>query len=161
MGAVAVVTRRRHPFEGRSLEVLGRMRRHGRVELLVVLPDGSKSLLPADWTDLGDSDSGDKEGPATLGSLTDLLAAVGVRTGITEGGGAGNQAEGQPTEGRADGAQRAAVPDERRLPAPPPLLLEALPEEAVAAVLDRLSRLMARAVRPDPAAHSAKGGDDE
>lgn len=46
------------------------------------------------------------------------------------------------------------------LPAPPPLLLEALPEEAVAAVLDRLSRLMARAVRPDPDAHG-EGGDDE
>lgn len=47
------------------------------------------------------------------------------------------------------------------LPAPPPLLLEALPEEAVAAVLDRLSRLVARAVRPDPSAHTAKEGEDD
>jgi hypothetical protein len=27
------------------------MRRHGAVELLLVLPDGSKSLVPAAWTD--------------------------------------------------------------------------------------------------------------
>jgi len=47
------------------------------------------------------------------------------------------------------------------LPAPPPLLVEALPEEAVATVLDRLGRLMARAVRPHPAAQTAKEGDDE
>lgn len=47
------------------------------------------------------------------------------------------------------------------LPAPPPLVLEALPEEAVAAVLDRMSRLMARTVRPDPDAQRAKGSDDE
>ena len=46
------LTRRRHPFEGRSLQVLGSMRRHGAAELLVVLPDGSKRLIPAAWTDL-------------------------------------------------------------------------------------------------------------
>ena len=27
------------------------MRRHGMVELLLELPDGSKSLVPAAWTD--------------------------------------------------------------------------------------------------------------
>ena len=46
------LTRRQHPFEGRSLRVLGSMRRHGAAELLVVLPDGSKRLIPAAWTDL-------------------------------------------------------------------------------------------------------------
>jgi hypothetical protein len=29
----------------------GSLRRHGRLELLLVLPDGSKSLVPAAWTD--------------------------------------------------------------------------------------------------------------
>ncbi len=52
MTSVVVVTRRRHPLEGQSLRELGRMRRHGRLELLLVLPDGSKSLIPAAWTDL-------------------------------------------------------------------------------------------------------------
>ncbi|MBV9206230.1 MAG: hypothetical protein JO037_12730 [Actinobacteria bacterium] len=69
------LTRPRHPFDGQLLPVLGRMRRHGEVELLVVLPDGSKRLIPAAWTDLerppGGTDAGD--GPATLGSVPDLL----------------------------------------------------------------------------------------
>ena len=47
------LTRPRHPFDGRQLPVLGSMRRHGAAELLVVLPDGSKRLIPAAWTDLG------------------------------------------------------------------------------------------------------------
>ena len=61
------LTRPRHPFEGRQLPVLGRMRRHGEVELLVVLPDGSKRLVPAAWTDLdrppGAADAGDDVRP--------------------------------------------------------------------------------------------------
>ena len=32
--------------------MLGGMRRHGERELLVVLPDGSKRLVPASWTGL-------------------------------------------------------------------------------------------------------------
>ena len=43
------------------------------VELLLELPDGSKSLVPAAWTDAQPS-SGDDAGPvATLGSLANLL----------------------------------------------------------------------------------------
>ncbi len=64
----------RHPFEGRPLQVLGSMRRHGVCELLVVLPDGSKRLVPASWTDL-DPAAGPAagDGPGTLGSAADLL----------------------------------------------------------------------------------------
>ena len=40
--ATVLVTRPRHPLEGRELRVLGGMHRHGRLELLLVLPDGSK-----------------------------------------------------------------------------------------------------------------------
>ena len=47
---MVVVTRERHPLAGRELRVLGGMRRHGQLELLLVLPDGSKSLVPAAWT---------------------------------------------------------------------------------------------------------------
>ena len=67
------VTRRRHPLEGRSLQVLGGMRRHGVLELLLVLPDGSKSLVPAAWTDIDQSAVVDEQSMATLGSLSDLL----------------------------------------------------------------------------------------
>lgn len=79
-GAVAVsavtLTRPRHPFEGRSLQVMGSMRRHGVVELLVVLPDGSKRLIPAAWTDLerpAGGGGGDRGPAATLGSVSELL----------------------------------------------------------------------------------------
>lgn len=47
------------------------------------------------------------------------------------------------------------------LPAPPPLLLEALPEPAVATALDRLARLMARAARPGPAGANSEGDEDD
>ena len=63
------LTRPRHPFEGRQLPVLGSMLRHGAMELLVVLPDGSKRLIPAAWTDLESPPGGDgSDGPGTLGS---------------------------------------------------------------------------------------------
>jgi len=77
-----VVTRPRHPLEGRELRVLGGMRRHGRLELLLVLPDGSKRLIPAEWTsqhaDGGAAGGGAGHGgwgAGTLGSVADLLAA--------------------------------------------------------------------------------------
>jgi hypothetical protein len=77
---MVVVTRERHPLAGRELRVLGGMRRHGRLELLLlVLPDGSKSLVPAAWTGWGQGNAAAGGGvpafTATLGRLTDLLAA--------------------------------------------------------------------------------------
>lgn len=71
-----VITRPHHPFQGRSLSVLGQMRRHGRLELLLVLPDGSKRLIPRAWTD-AEPDTPDTPcgQEVTLGSLADLLAA--------------------------------------------------------------------------------------
>jgi hypothetical protein len=50
------------------------MRRHGTLDLLLVLPDGSKSLIPAAWTDLEPRDE-EGERLETLGSLRDLLHA--------------------------------------------------------------------------------------
>ena len=38
------VTRSRDVLEGQILPVTGRLRRHGRLELLVVLPDGTSRL---------------------------------------------------------------------------------------------------------------------
>jgi hypothetical protein len=46
------ILRERHPFEGRVLLALGAVHRRGVALLLVVLPDGSRSLIPAGWTDL-------------------------------------------------------------------------------------------------------------
>jgi len=48
--STVTVTRVHHPLAGKTLRVLGRMRRHGRLELLLELSDGSKRLIPAEWT---------------------------------------------------------------------------------------------------------------
>src|SRR5215831_14188533 len=45
------ILRERHPFEGRSLQVMSTIKRRGVQLLLLALPDGSRSLIPAIWTD--------------------------------------------------------------------------------------------------------------
>src|SRR6266487_255598 len=72
------ITRARHPMRGKQLPVLGQRRRQGQLELLVVLPDGSKSLIPAAWTDLDGADVGAATDTAALGSLAQLLHACTV-----------------------------------------------------------------------------------
>jgi hypothetical protein len=74
------VLRLRHAWEGRSLELMGWMRRGGRLELIVVLPDGSHLMVPAAWTDLQASAGEPVTG--TLGSLDDLLAARRLVDGL-------------------------------------------------------------------------------
>jgi hypothetical protein len=59
------VTRKQHPFEGRSLAVLGWTHWRGARHLVLVHPDGTRSLIPASWTDLAPSpsrDGGRREG---------------------------------------------------------------------------------------------------
>jgi hypothetical protein len=79
VNAVRII-RARHPMRGKQLPVLGQRRRRGMLELLVVLPDGSKSLIPAAWTDLDSADVGAAESPGAgaLGSLAQLLHACVV-----------------------------------------------------------------------------------
>ena len=80
------VTRDRHPLQGCELRVLGRMHRHGAVELLVVLPDGSKTLLPAVFTDAVPAaaepvagDGGVDRGPGAPGGGGGVVDATGGR----------------------------------------------------------------------------------
>ncbi len=57
------------------------MPRHGRLHLVLILPDGSKSLIPADWTDLASSTRPHRAistQTTMLGSLDDLLHACAV-----------------------------------------------------------------------------------
>ena len=55
------------------------MRRKGRLLLVLILPDGSKSLIPAEWTDLASPTSAFSTPTATtLGSLENLLHARAV-----------------------------------------------------------------------------------
>lgn len=75
------VTRPRHPLAGRRLQVIGAMRRSGRDELLVVLPDGSKTLIPAVWTD---RDTTTTNEDSALGRETAVLAAPAELLGARE-----------------------------------------------------------------------------
>ena len=48
------IVRKRHPCEGQLLDVVGGAHRRGILVLTLVLPDGTRSLIPAAWTDLAD-----------------------------------------------------------------------------------------------------------
>jgi hypothetical protein len=74
------ITRERHAFESQSLAAISSIRRRGVLFVLVVLPDGSRSLIPAEWTDWvpeqtdrTPADEGGGEGDHDLGSIGDLL----------------------------------------------------------------------------------------
>lgn len=58
------------------------MRRRGRLELILVLPDGTTLLVPAAWTDLQGSAVSPEAG--ILGSLEDLLAVRRVLEPVLE-----------------------------------------------------------------------------
>jgi Family of unknown function (DUF5372) len=98
------LTRRRHPFEGRSLQVLGSMRRHGAAELLVVLPDGSKRLIPAAWTDLEQPAGGGDDAAATLGSVPDLLQLSVLVSDLSA----------RPAHGREQAARKSPSKEDNR-----------------------------------------------
>jgi hypothetical protein len=77
------ILRERHPFEGSSLVVMSALKRRGTLLLLVVLPDGSRSLIPASWTDWkatteDGAPSRSERYDLHLASLTDLLDVRGI-----------------------------------------------------------------------------------
>jgi hypothetical protein len=76
------VTLPRHPLEGQELEVLGRMRRHGRLELLLAVPGSGKRLIPAEHTSLHGGGAAQDAG-GTLGLVADLLAASGLASALS------------------------------------------------------------------------------
>jgi hypothetical protein len=115
------LTRRRHPFEGRSLRVLGSMRRHGAAELLVVLPDGSKRLIPAAWTDLEQPAGGRDDAAATLGSVSDLLHASVLVSGLSARAADGREQAARKSPSKEDNrAACAAQPDAGSAPGATP-----------------------------------------
>ncbi len=58
------------------------MRRGGRLELILVLPDGSHLMVPAAWTDLQATPGLAEAG--TLASLDDLIAARRILEPVLE-----------------------------------------------------------------------------
>ena len=147
--ATVRITRSRHPLEGRSLTVLGRVRRHGRLELLVVLPDGSKTLVPAAWTDHdGGCTEPVAEAPvsATLGSVTDLLATVASVTALMARRG---QAARQSPCKEDSHAARTAQSAHRPGPGATPDIDGPTPEPHLAAAVTLLAGLIAKAATPN------------
>jgi hypothetical protein len=154
------VVRPRHAWEGCSLALMGWMRRSRRLELILVLPDGSHLMIPAAWTDL--------EGPAappgagTLASLEDLLAARRVLEPLLERvvlASAIIAAGGSIVQLRLDLAES---------PAPAVALWELVGEEQRRTAMALLAALIAQTVVPEAAGDdraplrgaSARGGRD-
>jgi hypothetical protein len=73
------ITRKRHAFEGQTLAVISSIKRRGVLLVLVTLPNGSRSLIPAAWTDWRYADTNaspsdaDIDHASSLGKLDDLL----------------------------------------------------------------------------------------
>ena len=73
------IVRKGHAFDGQNLAAIGSLSRRGVLFVLVSLPDGSRSLIPAKWTDwegsgFEDSVSSDHSTAANhLARLHDLL----------------------------------------------------------------------------------------
>ncbi|MBZ5726311.1 MAG: Y4bD/Y4pK family protein [Acidobacteriia bacterium] len=71
------ITRPHHPFHGQSLEVLRQARMPAGLQFVLILPDGSKSLIPADWTDFKHP-PGAPQDSQLVASFDDLLRLRGL-----------------------------------------------------------------------------------
>ena len=143
---VATITRLRHPLEGQPRGARAKCH-HGQDELLLVLADGPKSLVPASWTDLGESRAEPGgAGAAILGTLSDLLAASGLATGLsTNALGTPEQAARRPPTKEANRATCTAQSAGGRGSAGSTTPLAQFPEADVAKALSLLAELIAKA----------------
>jgi hypothetical protein len=59
---------------GKVLAVFGQLKRKGQLNLVLILPDGTRSYIPAAWTDFASPDTLPGKGPPSLVAfLPDLL----------------------------------------------------------------------------------------
>jgi len=173
MTTTVTITRCRHALEGQSLVVLGHFRRHGRLELLVVLGDGSKRLIPAEWTDHDQPETTAPEGvcaaaPQTLGTTADLLVVCGLVSALlARQAGDGAQAARQSPSKEDFHAARTtqSAPTARPCAQDHPDSDDCAPEPALTAAITMLACLIAKASMPNatqtgPAARNpAETGD--
>ena len=130
------------------MPVMGTVKRRGVLLLLAVLPDGSRSLIPASWTDwkaveVTDerSNSGTEHRKACLAPLTDLLHARAIVDALLGRGSIPNQS---PPPMRRVAMQLTLAVLELPRPAQPPLSHQ-LDAKARAEALDILARIIAQA----------------
>ncbi|MBV8842548.1 MAG: hypothetical protein JO307_07035 [Bryobacterales bacterium] len=101
------------------MEVLRQARMPDGLQFVLILPDGSKSLIPAEWTDFNHP-PGVPESPALVGSLEDLLrvrdltdallcrpAGLPVTSGASQEGHAATESELQRQPDSGDAAMGA------------------------------------------------------
>jgi len=103
--ATVVITQARHPLEGRELRVLGWMRRLGRLELMLELPDGSKRLIPAEQTSQHDDPDPGPGSPVAAAASSDSARAPALNPRASSA--ASTSSDGAPPCQAA--AQRASV----------------------------------------------------
>ena len=78
------ITRPQHPLEGKKLAVFGQRRYQDKLHLILILPQGGRSLVPKEWPDLEvpPRDSLAQAKPnnylGSIGSVPDLLHACAV-----------------------------------------------------------------------------------
>ena len=110
------ITRRHHPLEGKTLEIFSHIHRHGCLQLILVRPDGTRSMVPAHWTDLNaqpgkqapDGQEHSTPRPETIGSPSDLLRTRTIVDALLRRGdsSAGEEPQAAKEEGgRANGPE--------------------------------------------------------
>jgi len=137
------ITRPRHPFEGQLLAVLGSMRRHGARELLVVLPDGSKRLVPASWTDAARSAAAARGRWAQRRTCWVCPCWFPRCAPVARTNGSRLHENRLPGRMIVQPVQLSLLPEQ--VPAPLPELIGQLPEDNVAAAVALLAAVIARA----------------
>ena len=143
------ITRAGHPFAGRTLQVMKAMRQRGMAMLLVVLPDGTRSLIPAAWSDwTAAEDAGAAAGcgapPAQFVTLGGLLQLRRIVDALLLRGDRPRPESGSPEEdAHAAGSCTSRHPQARET-AP------TLDAAARAAALEILARLIAKALETSP-----------
>ena len=142
--------------------MISSIKRRGVLLALVILPNGSRSLIPAAWTDWRNADASpgedDMDRTSSLGKLGDLLQLGKIIDALLS-----RHAESAPhvesSHAAEPGVSRpcATAPSDRLPTRPPPATWEQLDEAARLAALGVLARLIARML----AAASAKENDHE
>jgi hypothetical protein len=136
--ATVVITQARHPLEGRDLRVLGWMRRLGRLELMLELPDGSKRLSTATRTRV--RARGRWAGQRTCWACRCWFRLFAPGAAMT---GSRLHETHLPRRTIVQPVQLSLLPDQ--VPAPPPELIGQLPGSQVETATTLLAGLIARA----------------
>jgi hypothetical protein len=149
------ITRKRHAFEGQALTVISAIRRRSIDYLLAVLPDGSRSLIPASWTDWNmesvrrtppintDDDAHD------LGRLGDLLRLRNLVDALCN-----RHAESAPRKESRHAIELEFSRSTRPPPSPSPQVptaWEQIDAAARIAAVEILARLITRMLQNEPA----------